>query len=69
MSPPGLNREPQTAACCRLRTLHRTNPVCLAWLVQIFEELRKVGKRHELSAGLLIGGKDVREEQARVNGA
>lgn len=36
--------------------------------VQIFDELRKVGKRHDLSAGLLIGGKDVKEEQARVHG-
>lgn len=36
--------------------------------VQIFEELRKVGRRHELSAGLLIGGKDVAEEAALVAG-
>jgi ATP-dependent RNA helicase DDX10/DBP4 len=36
--------------------------------LQIFEELRKVGKRHELSAGLLIGGKDVAEEASRVSG-
>ncbi|KAL4525635.1 hypothetical protein Ndes2437A_g04083 [Nannochloris sp. 'desiccata'] len=36
--------------------------------LQIFEELRKVGKRHELSAGLLIGGKDVAEEASRVAG-
>ncbi len=36
--------------------------------MQIFEELRKVGQRHDLSAGLLIGGKNVREEQDRVNG-
>jgi len=36
--------------------------------LQIFEELRKVGKRHELSAGLLIGGKDVREEADCVAG-
>lgn len=34
--------------------------------LQIFEELRKVGKRHEFSAGLLIGGKDVAEEASRV---
>lgn len=37
-------------------------------LAQIFDELRKVGRRHDLSAGLLIGGKDVREEQSRVHG-
>jgi DEAD/DEAH box helicase len=37
--------------------------------VQIFDELRRVGKRHEFSAGLLIGGKDVKEEQQRVSGA
>ncbi|KAK9832102.1 hypothetical protein WJX81_007052 [Elliptochloris bilobata] len=35
--------------------------------VQIFNELRRVGARHDLSAGLLIGGKGVREEQERVN--
>lgn len=35
---------------------------------QIFDELRKVGRRHDFSAGLLIGGKDVKEEQARVQG-
>lgn len=34
--------------------------------VQIFQELRKVGKYQELSAGLLIGGKGVKEEQERV---
>ena len=37
--------------------------------LQIFDELRKIGKRHDLSAGLLIGGKDVKEEQDRVHGA
>ena len=36
--------------------------------LQIFEELRKVGKRHEFSAGLLIGGKDVAEEASRLSG-
>eukprot|EP00879_Flechtneria_rotunda_P007385 GHRR01007747.1.p1 GENE.GHRR01007747.1~~GHRR01007747.1.p1 ORF type:complete len:272 (+),score=65.94 GHRR01007747.1:221-1036(+) len=35
--------------------------------LQIFEELVKIGRRHELSAGLLIGGKDVSEEASRVN--
>ncbi|KAF5838490.1 P-loop containing nucleoside triphosphate hydrolase protein, partial [Dunaliella salina] len=35
--------------------------------MQIFEELRKIGKEHDLSAGLLIGGKKVKEEQAVVN--
>ena len=39
------------------------------WPSQIFDELRKVGRRHDLSAGLLIGGKDVKEEQERVHGA
>ena len=37
--------------------------------LQIFDELRKIGKKHELSAGLLIGGKKVKEEQERVQGA
>lgn len=36
--------------------------------LQIFDELRKIGKKHELSAGLLIGGKKVKEEQERVQG-
>lgn len=36
--------------------------------MQIFDELRKVGRRHDFSAALLIGGKDVKEEQARLNG-
>ncbi len=36
--------------------------------MQIFDELRKVGAKHDLSAGLLIGGKSVKEEQGRVNG-
>ncbi|WIA42322.1 hypothetical protein OEZ86_008336 [Tetradesmus obliquus] len=35
--------------------------------MQIFEELVKVGKRHDMSAGLLIGGKAVQEEATRVN--
>eukprot|EP00882_Tetradesmus_deserticola_P029701 GHRQ01033292.1.p1 GENE.GHRQ01033292.1~~GHRQ01033292.1.p1 ORF type:complete len:414 (+),score=195.41 GHRQ01033292.1:115-1356(+) len=35
--------------------------------LQIFEELVKVGKRHDMSAGLLIGGKAVNEEATRVN--
>lgn len=36
--------------------------------MQIFGELRKVGKLHDFSAGLLIGGKDVKEEKHLVNG-
>ncbi|TPX48768.1 hypothetical protein SeMB42_g00335 [Synchytrium endobioticum] len=34
--------------------------------LQIFEVLRKVGRFHTLSAGLLIGGKDLKAEQERV---
>jgi superfamily II DNA/RNA helicase len=37
--------------------------------LQIFQQLRRVGARQEFSAGLLIGGNNVKEEQARVNGA
>lgn len=37
--------------------------------LQIFDELRKVGKQHGYSAGLLIGGKSVKEERRFVNGA
>lgn len=36
--------------------------------LQIFDELRKVGRRHEFSAGLLIGGKDLAEEADLVAG-
>jgi hypothetical protein len=31
--------------------------------VQIFEVLKKIGKQHMLSAGLIIGGKDLAVEQ------
>jgi ATP-dependent RNA helicase DDX10/DBP4 len=34
--------------------------------LQIFGVLRKVGKHHSLSAGLVIGGKDVKYEQERI---
>ena len=34
--------------------------------LQIFEDLRKVGDSHSLSAGLLIGGKSVTEEQQHI---
>ncbi|XP_078618268.1 putative ATP-dependent RNA helicase DDX10 [Branchiostoma floridae x Branchiostoma japonicum] len=33
---------------------------------QIFEVLRKVGKKHDFSAGLVIGGKDVTEESQQI---
>lgn len=33
---------------------------------QTFEVLRQVGRRHDISAGLVIGGKDLREEQACI---
>lgn len=36
--------------------------------LQIFDELCKIGKKHDFSAGLLIGGKKVKEEQERVHG-
>ncbi|XP_040282193.1 probable ATP-dependent RNA helicase DDX10 [Bufo bufo] len=34
---------------------------------QTFEVLRKVGRKHEFSAGLIIGGKDVNEESMRIH--
>lgn len=34
---------------------------------QIFEELRNVGRHHELSAGLLIGGRNVENEKSTVD--
>lgn len=35
---------------------------------QTFEVLRKVGKNHEFSAGLVIGGKDLKSESERISG-
>ncbi|ORX47726.1 DEAD-domain-containing protein [Hesseltinella vesiculosa] len=35
--------------------------------VQIFEVLRKIGRLHTLSAGLIIGGKDKQIEQERIS--
>ncbi|GAD97699.1 ATP-dependent RNA helicase DBP4 [Paecilomyces variotii No. 5] len=34
--------------------------------IQIFEVLRKVGRNHAFSAGLVIGGKSLKEEQERL---
>ncbi|GAA6226204.1 probable ATP-dependent RNA helicase DDX10 [Lates japonicus] len=34
---------------------------------QTFEVLRKVGKNHEFSAGLIIGGKEVKSESERIH--
>jgi len=34
---------------------------------QIFETLRKVGKNHDFSAGLVIGGKDIHHETSRLS--
>uniref|UniRef100_A0A3B3T4U6 ATP-dependent RNA helicase n=1 Tax=Paramormyrops kingsleyae TaxID=1676925 RepID=A0A3B3T4U6_9TELE len=34
---------------------------------QTFEVLRKVGKNHEFSAGLIIGGKDLQQESERIH--
>ncbi|MGH0179652.1 UNVERIFIED_CONTAM: hypothetical protein FKN15_002230 [Acipenser sinensis] len=34
---------------------------------QTFEVLRKVGKNHEFSAGLIIGGKDLKSETERIH--
>ncbi|XP_060090826.1 probable ATP-dependent RNA helicase DDX10 [Heteronotia binoei] len=34
---------------------------------QTFEVLKKVGKNHDFSAGLIIGGKDLKEESVRIH--
>ncbi|ROL47612.1 putative ATP-dependent RNA helicase DDX10 [Anabarilius grahami] len=34
---------------------------------QTFEVLRKVGRRHEFSAGLVIGGKDLKDESEKIH--
>uniref|UniRef100_A0A673H4W3 ATP-dependent RNA helicase n=1 Tax=Sinocyclocheilus rhinocerous TaxID=307959 RepID=A0A673H4W3_9TELE len=34
---------------------------------QIYEVLRKVGKNHEFSAGLVIGGKDLKDESEKIH--
>lgn len=36
--------------------------------LQIFDVLREIGVNHEFSAGLLIGGKDIKEEAERLAG-
>ena len=64
---PGLPAQACSCACVQVAELRRLPAFSRRWL-QIFDELRKVGKRHDLSAGLLIGGKDVKEEQDRVHG-
>ena len=35
--------------------------------LQIFEVLRKIGSKHALSAGLVIGGKDLKSEREAIN--
>jgi ATP-dependent RNA helicase DDX10/DBP4 len=35
--------------------------------VQIFEVLRKIGGHHQFSAGLVIGGKNLKDEQERLS--
>ena len=35
--------------------------------LQIFEVLRKIGSKHSLSAGLVIGGKDLKSERDSIN--
>lgn len=35
--------------------------------VQIFEVLRKIGHKHQFSAGLVIGGKSLKDEQERLS--
>lgn len=35
--------------------------------LQIFEVLRKIGAKHSLSAGLVIGGKDLKSERESIN--
>ena len=35
--------------------------------VQIFEVLKKIGKNHTFSAGLIIGGKEFKVEQDRIS--
>lgn len=35
--------------------------------LQIFDVLRKIGPHHSFSAGLVIGGKNVKEEKERIS--
>ena len=44
-------------------------PIGVALLVslQTFDVLKAVGKHHTMSAGLVIGGKDLRDEQRLIN--
>ena len=36
--------------------------------MQIFEVLRKIGAQHSFSAGLIIGGKNLKDEKERLAG-
>jgi len=36
--------------------------------IQLFETLKKVGEKHSFSAGLVIGGKDLKSETERIGG-
>ena len=41
--------------------------VALLVTLQTFDVLKAVGKHHTMSAGLVIGGKDLRDEQRLIN--
>jgi ATP-dependent RNA helicase DDX10/DBP4 len=73
--PPAARRPLQALECLFRRRWNRLDGLGALLVsptrelaVQIFEELRRVGRGHELSAGLLIGGSDVGEEAERVAG-
>lgn len=46
---------------------HRADDVRSPQAVQIFEVLRKIGGHHQFSAGLVIGGKNLKDEQDRLS--
>jgi hypothetical protein len=45
--------------------LPRVQSLTVFQALQIFETLQKVGRNHSFSAGLVIGGKDLKAEQSR----
>jgi len=56
-----LDHPLNVTAFCALSVL------CVMQAVQIFEVLRKAGAKHSFSAGLIIGGKDLKSEQERLS--
>ena len=69
LSPPHLVSAFCHRACQGSQCSVTILPIGVALLVtlQTFDVLKAVGKHHTMSAGLVIGGKDLRDEQRLIN--